>query len=85
MAHWRLTPQHKKGNQMAEDKKVITIDDVEYTEDQLDDKQKMLVNHINSLQQKINNAEFNLDQLRVGQDGFVRMLKESLKETDKAA
>ena len=70
---------------MAEDKKVITIDDVEYTEDQLDDKQKMLVNHINSLQQKINNAEFNLDQLRVGQDGFVRMLKESFKETDKAA
>jgi len=70
---------------MAEEKKVITIDDVEYTENQLDDKQKMLVNHINSLQQKINNAEFNLDQLRVGQDGFVRMLKESLKETDKAA
>lgn len=70
---------------MAEDKKVIKIDDVEYTEDQLNDKQKMLVNHINSLQQKINNAEFNLDQLRVGQDGFVRMLKESLKETDKAA
>ncbi len=59
---------------MAEDKKVIKIDDVEYTEDQLNDKQKMLVNHINSLQQKINNAEFNLDQLR-----------ESLKETDKAA
>ena len=70
---------------MAEDKKVIKIDDVEYTEDQLDDKQKMMVNHINSLQQKINSAEFNLDQLRVGQDGFVRMLKESLKETDKAA
>ena len=70
---------------MAEDKKVITIDNVEYTEDQLDDKQKMLVNHINSLQQKINNAEFNLDQLRVGQDGFVKMLKESFKETDKAA
>ena len=70
---------------MAEEKKVITIDDVEYAEDQLDGKQKMLVNHINSLQQKINNAEFNLDQLRVGQDGFVKMLKESLKETDKAA
>jgi len=70
---------------MAEEKKVITIDNVDYTEDQLDDKQKMMVNHINSLQQKISNAEFNLDQLKVGQDGFVKMLKESLKEKDKAA
>ena len=71
---------------MAKEKTAkITIDDKEYTEDQLNTEQKMMVNHINSLQQKINNAEFNLDQLRVGQDGFVRMLKESLKETDKAA
>ena len=69
---------------MAEDKKVITIDDVEYTEDQLDDKQKMMVNHINSLQQKINNAEFNLDQLRVGQKAFVDMLKGSLDEKEAA-
>ena len=69
---------------MAEDKKVITIDDVEYTEDQLDDKQKMLVNHINSLQQKINSAEFNLDQLRVGQKAFVDMLKGSLDEKEAA-
>lgn len=71
---------------MAKEKTAtITIDDKEYTEDQLNTEQKMMVNHINSLQQKINNAEFNLDQLRVGQDGFVKMLKESLKETDKAA
>ncbi len=64
---------------MAEDKKaVITIDDVEYTEDQLTDEQKMMVNHINSLQQKINSSKFNLDQLNVGQDAFVKMLRESL-------
>ena len=49
---------------MAEDKKVITINDVDYTEDQLTDAQKLMINHINSLQQKINSAEFNLDQLR---------------------
>ena len=71
---------------MAKEKTAtITIDDKEYTEDQLNTEQKMMVNHINSLQQKISNAEFNLDQLRVGQDGFVKMLKKSLKETDKAA
>ena len=63
----------------AEDKKaIITIDDVEYTEDQLSDEQKMMINHINSLQQKIGSAQFNLDQLTVGKDAFVNMLKASL-------
>ena len=63
----------------AEDKKaVITIDDVDYTEDQLTDQQKGMINHINSLQQKIGSAQFNLDQLSVGKDAFVNMLKASL-------
>ena len=65
---------------MAEDKKVITIDNVDYTEDQLTDAQKTIINHINSLSQKIGSAEFNLDQLKVGKDAFVKMLTESLKE-----
>ena len=65
---------------MAEDKKVITIDDKDYTEDQLTDTQKTIINHINSLQQKIGSAEFNLDQLKVGKEAFVRMLGDSLKE-----
>ena len=64
----------------AEDKKaIITIDDVDYSEDQLTDAQKTMINHINSLQQKINSAEFNLDQLKVGKDAFVNMLTTSLK------
>lgn len=68
---------------MAEDKKAtITIDDIEYTEDQLTDEQKFMVNHINSLQQKINSSKFNLDQLNVGQDAFVKMLKESLNTVE---
>ena len=67
---------------MAEDKKVITIDDKDYTEDQLTDTQKVIINHINSLSQKIGSAEFNLDQLKVGKDAFVKMLTESLKETE---
>lgn len=74
---------------MAEDKKVITIDDKDYTEDQLTDTQKVIINHINSLSQKIGSAEFNLDQLKVGKDAFVKMLQDSLKaeedlETEKS-
>jgi hypothetical protein len=64
----------------TEDKKVIiTIDDKDYTEDDLTNEQKIMINHINSLQQKVNSAEFNLDQLRVGKDAFVNMLKSSLE------
>ena len=64
---------------MTEEKKVITINDVDYTEDDLTDEQKMMINHINSLQQKIGSAQFNLDQLRVGKEAFVNMLKGSLE------
>ena len=70
---------------MAEDKKVITIDDKDYTEDQLNDTQKVIINHINSLSQKIGSAEFNLDQLKVGKDAFIKMLTESLKEEQEEA
>jgi hypothetical protein len=67
----------------AEDKKaVITINDVDYTEDQLTDQQKVIINHINSLQQKIGSAEFNLDQLKVGKEAFVNMLTASLDEVE---
>ena len=64
----------------AEDKKaIITINDTDYTEDQLTDQQKVIINHINSLQQKIGSAEFNLDQLKVGKEAFVNMLTASLE------
>lgn len=70
---------------MAKEKKAtITIDDKEYTEDQLTDEQKVLVNHVASLEQKIGSARFNLDQLSVGRDAFMGMLKQSL-EKDEAA
>ena len=65
---------------MTEEKKVITINDVDYTEDQLTDQQKVMINHINSLQQKVSSAQFNLDQLRVGKDAFVNMLTSSLED-----
>jgi hypothetical protein len=70
----------------TEDKKVIiTINEVDYTEDQLTDAQKLMINHINSLQQKINSAEFNLDQLKVGKQAFVDMLNNSLEKVEKEA
>ena len=58
----------------------IVIDDVEYTEDQLTDQQKVLINHVADLDRKISSARFNLDQLQVGRDAFMVMLKQNLQE-----
>jgi hypothetical protein len=57
----------------------ITIDDVSYTEDQLTDQQKVMINHIGDLDRKIRSSQFNLDQLNVGRSAFMNMLKASLE------
>jgi hypothetical protein len=65
---------------------VITINDVDYTEDQLTDQQKVIINHIGDLDRKIRNTQFSLDQLTVGKEAFVKMLTDSLEsETEEAA
>jgi len=64
---------------MAEKKtNTITINDVDYTEDQLTDQQKAMINHVGDLDRKIKSAQFNLDQLTVGKTAFVNMLTISI-------
>lgn len=65
---------------MAEDKKVITIDDIDYTEDQLSDEAKACINHLQSLESKIASAQFNLIQLQGGREFFMTRLKAALEE-----
>lgn len=60
--------------------KTIVINDKEYTEDQLTNEQKMMVNHIADLDRKIGSTKFNLDQLNVGRNAFLQMLEGSLEE-----
>ena len=68
---------------MAEKKtKTITINDVDYTEDQLTDQQKVIINHVADLDRKMGSAQFNLDQLQVGKQAFVDMLTKSLEESE---
>jgi len=70
---------------MSEKKtQIITINGTDFTEDQLTDEQKAMINHIADLDRKIGSTRFNLDQLQVGRDAFVNMLTASLnKETAK--
>ena len=46
------------------------------------DEQKMMVNHINDLQNKQNTNQFMADQLAVGKEAFVNMLRASLQEPE---
>jgi hypothetical protein len=57
----------------------ITIDDVEYTYEDMSQDQQVLVNHVLDLDRKIASTQFNLDQLTVGKQAFVQMLKQSLE------
>lgn len=70
---------------MAENKKTITINGKDYTEDQLTDQQKMMVNHIADLERKIATTQFNLDQLNVGRQAFVNMLTEEMDKPEEEA
>ena len=60
--------------------KTISINGTEYTEDQLTDQQKVMINHIADLDRKIGSTQFNLDQLQVGKQAFMDMLTKSLEE-----
>jgi hypothetical protein len=42
----------------------------------------MCINHINSLDQKIGSAQFNLVQLQMGRQGFMAELKAALEPDD---
>jgi len=67
---------------MGKDKKTpITIDDKEYTFEDMTPEQQSMVNHIADLDRKLQSARFNIDQLQVGRNAFMQMLSESLAET----
>jgi len=63
-----------------EQKPVLNLDDKEYVIEDMTDEQKMMVNHINDLQNKQNTNTFMADQLQVGKEAFINLLRTSLEE-----
>ena len=59
-------------------KNQVTIDDVEYAFEDMKPEQQTMVNHLIDLDRKIGSTQFNLDQLNVGKQAFLTMLRESL-------
>ena len=71
---------------MGNEKKTpIQIDGVEYNLEDMTEKQRLLVNHLVDLDRKLSSARFNVDQLQVGRDAFMSMLKQELATDPKEA
>jgi hypothetical protein len=64
------------------EKNLITVNDIEYNVDDFTEEQKTLLNHVSDLDRKLGSSQFNLDQLNVGREAFVKMLAESLEITE---
>jgi hypothetical protein len=58
--------------------KPITIDGVEYDTNTFTEEQIILTNHCLDLDRKLASTQFQAQQLQVGKDAFLKMLKESL-------
>jgi hypothetical protein len=63
-------------------KNQVTIDDVEYAFEDMSPEQQSMVNHLVDLDRKISSTAFNLDQLNVGKQAFIKLLKESLAKPE---
>jgi hypothetical protein len=67
------------------DPQIVNIDGTEYNLDDFTDQQKVLLEHCIDLDRKIGSCRFQLDQLSVGKDSFLNLLKQSLAEKKEVA
>lgn len=63
---------------------MITIDGVEHDTATFTEEQIAMTNHCLDLDRKIGNMNFQLQQLQVGKDSFLKMLTESLETVDES-
>jgi hypothetical protein len=61
------------------EKTPITVNDTEYFVEDMNDTQKAYLNHVQDLERKLGNAQFNLDQLAIGRQKFVELLADALE------
>ena len=61
---------------------MLNFDGNEYVIEEMSDESKQILNHINDMQNKLNTNAFVKQQLEVGKEAFISMLRESLKEPE---
>jgi hypothetical protein len=61
---------------------IVTIDEVEYDANNFTELQARLFNHCLDLDRKLASTVFQLEQLQVGKDEFLKRLKEELNKEE---
>jgi len=65
---------------MGKNKKTpITVNDTEYFVEDMNDAQKEYLNHVQDLDRKLGNAQFNINQLHMGRLKAVELLADALE------
>jgi len=59
---------------------IVTLDGVEHDANTFTEQQILLLNHTIDLDRKINSTQFQLQQLQVGKDSFLKLLKDDLAQ-----
>ena len=59
---------------------IITIDGIEHDAGTFNEQQLLLLNHCVDLDRKIGSTQFQLQQLQVGKDSFLKLLKAELEK-----
>jgi len=62
------------------EKTPITVNDTEYFVEDMNDTQQAYLNHIQDLDRKLGNAQFNIDQLHMGRQKAVELLADALEK-----
>ena len=57
---------------------IVTIDGVEHDANTFTEQQVLMLNHTIDLDRKIGSTTFQLQQLQVGKDSFLKLLKDAL-------
>jgi len=69
---------------MGKNKKTpITVNDTEYFVEDMNDAQKEYLNHVQDLDRKLGNAQFNINQLHMGRLKAVELLADALENPAK--
>ena len=61
---------------------MINLDGKDYDVNDMTDNHKVIINHIQDLTRKMETTQFNLQQMQVGKDAFVGLLKSELKKDE---
>ena len=67
------------------EKTPITVNDKEYFVDDFTEQEQMFWNHIQDLDRKLANAQFNVDQLNLGRMKAVELLAASLEQPEEVS